>query len=170
MSMVEGGLRDRLVAHSVHELVRAVLEDLGWFDAGRQHLPVTLIDRDPGDDPQEIPAFNTVAVFDEDVSGVGYELGSTASEDAITFYADVYAANDSIGRSLSGDLRAALEGKMAAIGRVAPVLTVQDYRQSPPTPLFSCEIVDVLRDRGHDETRGWRRHWWTVRFTVVDAR
>lgn len=171
MSPVEGGTRDRLVAHSVHYLVRSILDDRGWFDPGRHHTPVTLIDRDPGDNPSEQPADNTVAVFDQTRSqGDPVELGSGLTYDSLLHWADVFAANDSVGRDISGDILAGLEGKLTAIGRTRPILVVYDFRLATPAELFTCDIVDLGRDQGHDDTRPWRRHWWSVHFTIEDIR
>lgn len=166
---MEGGLRSRMVADSVHYFVRSTFDSLGWFDTGRQHAPVTLIERDPGETPEVPPVPTTVAVFDEDVDATDAEMGSALAEDRWTYYADFYAENDSIGRHMSGDLKGALEGRMPSIGRTHPYLSVIDFSLATPAVAFTCAIRNVVRDRGHDDTRAWRRHWWVVRFDLIDT-
>ena len=42
--MYVGGLRVRLIRDNILAMLEQGLTDLGWFDEGRKHKPVTLIE------------------------------------------------------------------------------------------------------------------------------
>lgn len=166
MATIVGGLRARLIHDSAYEMIRAALSDLGWFDSGRRHEPVTMVAKPVSNDDQ-VP-FNTLTVSSTDVSDDPIEMGSTLSEDRWTFYVDFYGEDDLVARHIVHDIRDVVRGKLPSIGRAGPVLDVYDYRLATPVVLFRCELENVVVDRANTFTRPWQRHWWAVRFDVVD--
>lgn len=167
MSTYVGGLRYRLVVDSVYETVRASLAALGWFDAGRQHAPINLRP-EPVDWDEEVPP-NTIAVSASISSSEPAEMGSNLEDETHAFYADVFAENDSLGRHLAHDLRDILRGKFPSIGRGRPSVQVFDMTVDPPVPLFYVDIDNVVADKAVAAAHPWQRHWWAVRFDVLDS-
>lgn len=166
MALPIGGLRSRLIHESLHRLVRTILEDLGWFAAGRSHLAINVVP-EAVDAHREVP-LNTLAISAEDTSSEDLELGSLLSADTTTYWIDFYAENEAVGTHLMGDVREALRGKHATIGRTAPVLDVWDYNLATPVVVFACSIDNVVSDRGHGFTRAFERYWFALRLDVVD--
>jgi hypothetical protein len=166
MTVVEGGLRARLINDSVHELVRWTLVSRGWFDAGRRHAPVTLVyEAQKWDEPIEV---NTVAIVGGDVTDDELELGSNLTEDRWIYYVDFFAENEAVGLDLITDLKESFRGKLPTIGRTSPRLPVYDFRQATPPVVFYCDLENVLIDRARDFPKPWLRWWYTVRVDVVD--
>lgn len=164
---VAGGLRARLIRDSVYRMVYDSLEALGWFDAGRQHQAINFTGTET-DQHAEIP-MNTLALVDEDQSGLDLELGSQLAEFSWTFYLDFYAEDDVIGKHLIYDVRDIIEGRLTAIGRSRPNCVVLDYTLATPTEIFTVDFENVVVDRAHDFPKPWQRHWYACRFTVVDT-
>lgn len=162
-----GGLRVRLINDSMFQMVKGGLADLGWFDIGRRHRPIDLL-AEPVRWDEEVQ-LNTLSISSTDVSDDELELGSDAAENRHSFYVDFFAEDDSIGKHLIHDVRDILRGKIHAIGRNRPILTVYDYTLATPPALFICEIENVLVDRAHDYPRPWQRHWFSARCDVVDV-
>lgn len=167
MTTLVGGLRARFIHDSTFETLRAALDALGWFDSGRRHLPINLIPTAAEWDA-EIP-LNTVAVSSTNTSGEDAELGSNLIDDRTVFYVDIYAQDDALGKHLAYDVRDLLRGKMPSIGRARPVLDVLDLSQVPPAPVTIAEIDNVVVDRANSFARDWEKHWWVVRFDVLDS-
>ncbi len=169
MTTVVGGLRERLIHDSCYTMLNAALDSLGWFDTDRAHAPVTFVARAFG--PQDEPPLNSVSLAPQNASSDPIEMGSGLEENTHTYYVDVYAEDDSIGLHLSGDIKDILRGKFPSIGRSRPNVPVLDLRIDPvpEEPLFYCEIQDVIRDKAVASQKQWQRHWWAVRFDLVDA-
>ena len=172
MSMTNyvGGIRARLVSDNFYEMVRGSLELLGWFDAGRQHAPIEMA-RGEQDWSSPIP-INTLAISEVDIVGDEIELGSNLMEDRWTAYVDFFAADDSLGTHMAGDVRDILRGKMGSIGRDKPILSIYDRTLVPPPPLpllFTVDIENVIQDRAHNQSRPWQQHWFSVRCDLVDT-
>lgn len=172
MTIYVGGKRARLISDNFYELVRTGLDALNWFDAGRQHKPITMMHGQPEwDDPV---AFNTVAIADINVTDAEAELGSNLTEDTWSMFVDFYAEDDSVGAHLIGDVRDMLRGKMPSIGRNTTFVTVYDFTQTsdPDTDsgpaLFEVEIQNVQLDRAYNQSRPWMKHWFSVRCDLVD--
>ncbi len=73
MADVVGGKRQRYIRESLYQLLKQNLAELGWFDAGRAHDPITF---EPyGVDQESQIAINTVALSDENERETGWELG-----------------------------------------------------------------------------------------------
>lgn len=166
MSTVVGGLRARLIKDSFFYMLQSHLEELGWFDSGRQHMPVALIAEPRNwDEPIE---FNTLVLSAEDVNDTEEEMGSNLTEDRWTYYVDFFAEDDAVGADLAGDVRDILRGKMPTIGASRAMLRVYDYRQATPPVIAHVEIENVLLDRARNFPRPWQQHWYSVRCDLVD--
>ena len=63
--MYSGGKLYRLIGDNFYNMVHDSLEDLGWFNPARKHLPVHLIP-EPVDD-NEVIQLNTIAISDEEI-------------------------------------------------------------------------------------------------------
>jgi len=163
---IVGGLRSRLIFDSTYQTVKDGLTALGWFETGRRHAPINLVD-EPQDTDEEVP-LNTLAVSDENVRSENWELGSILAEKVRWFYVDLFAESDSLGKHLIGDVADLLEGRFASIGRAGPVIYVYDYRQTTPTAVFTCDVMNLRIDRAHGWNRPWLRHWYSIQFQVVD--
>ena len=67
--MYSGGKLYRLIGDNFYNMVHDSLEDLGWFNPARKHLPVHLIP-EPVEDNEAIQ-LNTIAISDEEIK-TGY--------------------------------------------------------------------------------------------------
>jgi hypothetical protein len=167
MSSVVGGLRAQLIRESIYQTLYQALADLGWFDSGRRHKPITF----PGvteTNENEIP-INRIALNDEDMFGFDLEFGSTATETRWTYWVDFYAENDSLGKHVIYDVRDILGGRMSTIGRSHSSVVVWDYTLATPAPIFKVGVEDIVVDRAHDFPKPYQKHWYACRFTIVDA-
>lgn len=167
MTQIVGGLRARLIRESLYQMINTALDDLGWFDAGRPHQPVTF--EASSKNQQEQIAMNTAALGDDNSSGEDIELGSQLSEERWFMYVDFYAESDALGVHFARDLKDILEGRITAIGRDDPSFTVYDWRQATPVSLFVCQIEEVAVDKAHGFLKPWLEHWYSTSFVVVDT-
>lgn len=161
-----GGLRARLVKQSLYEMINTALDDLGWFDSGRQHSPINFVDEEVANN-LEVP-MNTLSLADGDNVSEGIEMGSTLSEHRWAFYVDFFGENDAVSIHMSHDIKDILEGRMPTIGRTGPIYTVYDYTQATPPALFTCEISGVSLDRARNFPKPWQKYWRSVAFLVSD--
>ena len=76
--MYSGGKLYRLIGDNFYNMIHDSLEDLGWFNPARKHLPVYLVP-EPVDD-NEVIQLNTIAVSDEEITTSDVELGSVLAE------------------------------------------------------------------------------------------
>lgn len=174
MSAYVGGVRDRLIFDSVYAEIRDALDGLGWFDdpvdsqGDPLRRPFRLQPEGFGDDGPVTPnvAGVTFSTYDGDDE---MEMGSMLTENRLVFYVDVYAENDDVGRHLAGDLRDLLRGRMPSIGRGRPYVDVLDYNQATPTTVFTVEIANVSSDHPVGAGVEHRKHWWVLRFEIVDT-
>jgi hypothetical protein len=167
VAIIVGGLRQQLSRESIYRELHRALSELGWFDSGRRHKQITF----PGvteTNENEIP-INRIALSDEDMVEFDYELGSNAVETSWTFWVDFYAENESLGKHVIGDVRDILAGRMSSIDRIAPQITVLDWRQATPTEIFRVELEDFVVDRAKDFPKPYQKFWYACRFTVIDA-
>jgi len=164
---IVGGLRTRLLFDSLYNEIERALTALGWFDSGRQHLPINFIN-EPVDEKEEV-AFNTLVLYAEDGDTRQEEMGSDLSEHRRTFYLDFYAENISVGEHLIFDCQAILEGRMSSVGRSSHFFDIFDYQQATPPVIASAEIgEDVIIDRAITYSFPWQKHWYSCQFTVSD--
>lgn len=157
--MPDGGLRDRLIHESILQNIVTHLTSLGWFDVGRQHQPITVIDEYP-DETGEV-AYNTLAITMGDAGGITTELGNTAEDHEIIMFVDFFAESDSLGRHVIGDIYKYL--------RTNNIQQVRDY-EAPLTPvIFTVEVDDdVEKRRPSTVAYRWQKHWQICSFTVID--
>lgn len=167
MAHIVGGLRHRLIKESLYAMMNSSLTQLGWFQPGRVNSPVTLrtIQYDPS---QEIP-LNTAVLSTEDMSPIEGELGSNFAQQSWTAYVDFYAESDAVGQHFVGDIYDILSGRMSSIGRGFTNFPVYDYRQATPSVAFYCDLDEPMIDRAHDFPAPWQKHWYAVRFFIIDA-
>ena len=158
--VLEGGLRDRMVIESLSNHIETHLDSLGWFDAGREHLPITLVSGFPNDTDEV--ALNTIAFSVEEASGEDLELGSKAETHQTTFFVDMFMQDDSIGWHVSGDIYFFLKKN--------PHLDVYDYSAVGDPVDFQVELMEIDRRKPSRATNAWQRHWFTVSFVAEDYR
>lgn len=166
MSQYVGGLRARLIRESVYREIKRALTDLGWFDPGRRHLPVTFID-EPVQNRDQVE-FNTAALSDETQSEVPDELGSNLAEHRWTFYVDFYGESAPLGTHFIHDVRDILGGRFPSLDRTGPKVDVYDWTQATPSYLFYVDIEGLLVDRAQNWPSPRLANWYMCRFDVVD--
>lgn len=166
MTVYTGGIRDRLIYDSIWHMVNDALRALGWYDTGRDHMPVTLV-AEQLDWEHEIQP-NTIAFAPERVLDQEWELGSDFKENRWRFYFDIFGENEALGNQLSGDIRDILRGKIPSIGRNMPVVNVYDYTQGQPTQIFYCTVERVTKDRSPTFTHRWQRYLYVVSVDICD--
>jgi hypothetical protein len=96
------------------------------------------------------------------------EMGSLAYEDTWGFYVDLFAENSALGSHLINDIKDGLRGRLPDIGRTRSRLDVFDYGMATPQKVFGCDIEDVFVERAVGFTEPWRKHWFGLRFEVID--
>lgn len=157
-----GGLRDRMLLESYLQAIVADLQTKGWFDAGREHGDIQVVDEFPDDD-QEVP-INTLAFSYGDSFQLQVELGSRAEEHYSFMYVDFFAESDALGRHVIGDIYAFLAEN--------PSIPVYDYDQATP----SIEFYGVLEQESLEKRRPsrvvnpWQKHWHILVWRVLDMR
>lgn len=166
MSVYVGGIRLRLIKDNFQAMIEDSLDQLGWFNAGRKHMPVRVVGTQ-FDDGEEIKP-NVVGISTEIVTNLEMELGSGLEENKHTYFVDIYAENEDVGLHLAGDIYDIVRGKMPSIGRSSPYFNVLDRTQATPTTLFVCEIDNVDVGRSRDWAKGFNRYWWTIGLDVTD--
>lgn len=172
--MKYGGDRARLIKLSLYNLIKDGIEDIGWFDIGRQHESVSFFD-DPIDEVYDRLSIdikpNIVTLTDEDDDISDLEMGSDAKTVAWDFYVDVYAENSAVGVALSSDIRDILIGRhdTGLVSEQGPLLPVYDYNQATPTVIFNCDIVNVDRGRVKIWDKPWEKYWYIVHFEIEDS-
>lgn len=158
--MPDGGLRDRLIHESMLKNLESHLATLGWFDAGREHAPIVMIDEFPDDNAEVV--VNTLAVSLGDSDGVPRELGAKSESHEMTIFVDFFAENDSIGRDVRGDVYAYFRGNQTQ--------AVYDY-STGGAQFGTVDILDDIEKRKPNRAvNKWQKHWYVVSFTLVDER
>lgn len=164
-----GGLRARLVHDNVYNLVNDALEELGWLDADRQHMPITVLAKQVDHDEQVRP--NIVCVTVEDVDEAPVELGSQLTEHLWFYYIDIYAEDEVLGLHLATDIKDILNGRMSqTVTRGGPDIEIYDLTQSAATPIvaFDVSIETVQMNRARFFDKPYQKHWYAVSFHVHD--
>lgn len=166
-----GGVRDRLIRDAVATVIKAGLEELGWFDTGRQNRVVRWRDEPVTGVDEEVP-LNTITCSSEDMRPTEIEVGTLLTEDRWEFWVDFYGESEAVAKQVVGDVRDLLRGKHPSIGRTAPVIPVYDVTQEPvpAEPVFYLEVEDVETDRARNTSKPFEQFWFSVDFTVVDTR
>lgn len=162
---LEGGLRDRMVLESFLQWVRSDLDALGWFDSGREHLPIRVIDVYPDNDGEntQVP-LNTMAFSVGDSFQNLLELGSKAETHVVPMYIDFYGESDALTRHILGDIYLRLNRD--------PVIPVYDYSLATPVVDFSAFVVEESTEVSYPTraTNPWQKHWGIVSCLVEDDR
>lgn len=160
--MLTGGLRDRMIIESVGNDVVAELTSLGWFDAGRRHSAIIVVDEFP--DQQAAVAPNTLAISSEQITADSIEMGSTLSERQIGIFFDFFGENDAVARHIIGDIFDYVYVVMR--------FPVYDYRVATPTLEFYVTVDDLTVNQREPDTatNQWQRHWRICSFVVEDER
>lgn len=160
-----GGKRDRMILESVLRQVEADLQAKGWFDSGRQHAPIVVIDAYPGDgEAVDEPALNTMAFSYGDSFQRMLEMGSNAETHTMPIYIDFYGESDAVTRHIIGDVYAFLGQN--------PLLPVYDYDLATPVEDFKLEIVEesVSKTFPTNVTNVWQKHWGIITFLAEEER
>lgn len=157
-----GGLRDRMIIESVGNAVVAELTALGWFDSGRYHSPISVVDEFPDITSAVQP--NTLAISSATSRGELVELGSNAQDHLITMYFDFFGESDAVARHLVGDI---FEYVWKA-GQFA----VYDYRQATPSLEFYVSLEEETLDHREPDNpnNSWETHWRICSFVIRDMR
>lgn len=158
--MLEGGLRDRMLIESLGNHIQAELTTLGWFAAGREHLPINVISGFPNDTDEV--QLNTIAFSVDTARGDDLEMGSLAETHRTAFFVDMFMEDDSVGWHLSGDIYSFLRKNRA--------LDIHDYSAIGDPVDFQVEILEVDRRKPARAVNAWQRHWFTVSCVAEDYR
>lgn len=161
-----GGLRARLIRESLYRMVYSSLAQLGWFDAGRKHSPVSFIS-EPVRDIQQI-AVNTACLADFDLTEEDAEMGSQLAISTWRFFIDFFGEDDAVALHFSRDVKDILGGRMAHIGRTGSTFPVYDYLQATPPVVFYCDIEKIQEDRPATFAQPFDKFWYSIRFDVID--
>ncbi len=161
-----GGTRHRVIFDSVYNEINRALTELGWFDGGRQHLPIDF--RADAVDPETEVPFNTMVLVGEDTVDEEIELGSNFSEHRTVFYVDFYAESKALGDHVIYDVKDILQGRMPSISRDYPSIDLLDYTQATPTIFSTAEIEFVTVDRARIYSFPWQKFWYSCSFTLLD--
>ena len=162
-----GGIRQRAVYDSVYYEINRALTALGWFDSGRQHLPIDFR-ADAVDPDTEVP-FNTLVLMGENTRSPNeLEMGSNYSDHRTAFYVDLFAESKGLGDHLIYDIRDILDGRMPSIGRAAPTIALYDYSQATPVSFSTAYLEFIEVDRAHRYAFPWQKNWYSCSFSLVD--
>ncbi len=165
-----GGLRSRLIRRALYNRIYAGLDGLGWFDSGRQHVPVTFVQKEIDADQEVTP--NAIGLADGPSSDTDAETGSTLAEYRLNYYVDIYAESTALGLHLAGDIKDIIQGRFSAtLSQTGPEIPVWDFSLATPVELFSVDVVRVLIDKPEftSGSRPWRAHYYSLAVTLVDA-
>lgn len=167
MTTYVGGLRVRLIQDSVFDMLQDSLDALGWFDAGRDHEDVELVDEEPDWNSPITP--NKISVIIESINDSDAEMGSNLMEERHSVFIDIYAEDDATGIHLSNDIRDILRGKMPSIDRGWPQIEIYDKTLATPAVIFNVDVEDARWDRGRNFAEEWLKHWFVVSCDLVDV-
>src|SRR5437879_6437775 len=123
MTIVVGGARTRLIRQSLYSYVNAGLTTLGWFDPGRQHQPVTFVQKELPSADEIKP--NTIGLADGPVTDTEIECGSILAEHRLNYYVDVWAEGVAVGLHIAGDIKDILQGRFStSLSQSGPMIPV----------------------------------------------
>lgn len=159
---LRGGKRDRMVIESVLRAVRDELAFRDWFDPGREHLPITLINEYP--DTETEVALNTLAISFGDSFSRLVQLGNMAELHNVPIFFDFFAESDALKYHVAGDIYAWINEQH--------IIPVWDYDLATPVVDFNLEVLEESAEKQYPPraTNPWLKHWVTVSFIVSDQR
>lgn len=161
MATLRGGLRDRMLFDSVMNVIVDDMTTQGWFDAGREHGAITVVDEFPTE--QDEVALNTLAFSFQAATGTDMEMGSMSEDHTVAIFIDFFSEGDALGRHLMGDIYAYIRENMQ--------FDVYDYRQATPPVEFVATVEGEVDE--HTPVRAvnsWQKHWYVIDFQVNDGR
>lgn len=158
-----GGKLLRLVDDNFFNYVEDGLDQLGWFDPGRQHKPVTLLPEPLEGDAAEP---NLVTISLESIRERDIELGSRKSEHRIRTYIDVYGESKALSLHLIGDIKDIIDGRTTSIGYEDASFEVFDLSDPLKPMLFVCHIENIKLDRERFYSTPHQKYWWFVEFDL----
>lgn len=167
MTTYVGGLRVRLIQDNLFDMIQDSLDALGWFDSGRDHNPVEMVEEEPNWEEPITP--NKISVLIESIDDFEAEMGSNLMEERHNVFVDIYAEDDATGMHLSNDIRDILRGKFPSIGRTVSRMDVYDKTLATPAQIFAVDIENSRWDRGRSFSESWLRHWFVVSCDLVDV-
>lgn len=167
MTTVTGGLRARFLHDSLAHVLEAGLTGLGWFDAGRRHLPLQILH---GPHHWEIPvALNSLVMTSLGAETEEIELGSRLSTEHTVITADLYAQSDSLGIEVTNDMRDLLRGRVPG-GATNGVFPILDFRTATPEPVGLAVVQEVGVQRSIVQVpEEWARHVFTLSVRLDDT-
>lgn len=164
---VTGGLRLRLLVDSLHQATTDALRDLGWFDAGRMHLPITVLSG-PNDLPGE--PINVLVIGVESLETTWIEMGSDLNTDRLAVDCVFYAEHDTVGIHLINDLRDAMRGRITSHFTLAGSFPLLDFRLATPTPIGYAQVVAATSNRRMPtSSQDYQRHIHTLECVIHDT-
>lgn len=163
---IDGGIRKRLISESVRVEILAGLDRMGWFDAPRQHEPLSFAAK-PNDWDEHVSP-NTFSITMEDTYEEPAEFGDVAVDDTITFFFDFYADSDALGRHVAWDVHSIVMGLAANAGRTGPVFDVYNLLLPTPAVFTQLDVEHCVVDQVDGDRKPWQAHWWFVRFDLLD--
>ncbi len=164
--MYVGGVRIRMIQDNMLRYIEQGLQDLGWFDSGRNHASIDVRSEPVDWDVEALP--NIVAITMEHSSERESEMGSNLTENRWEFYVDVYGEKESLAVHLATDIRDLLRGKFPSIGFNKPVLEVFDLTQATPSLIFTCDIEGLDMDKGRFGNKPYKSSWWEISMIIID--
>lgn len=168
MTDVVGGLRSRLLHDSLVEVLKVGLTALGWFDSGRSHYPLSVLQ---GPHHWDIPVtYNTLVITNQGrETDDEVELGSHLSTDSVMFTVDLYAQSDALGIELTNDMRDILRGRLTGANS-AGLFPILDFRQPTPAPIGYATIATASVQRSIVQVpEEWARHVFTLSVIAEDT-
>lgn len=168
MTAIVGGLRHRLVANSFRYAIDQVLRECGWYDPGRQHLPInTTVGAHPTTEPEPL---NTILTVTRGVACVEVEVGSSLCQDQFAVDLVFYAQSDALGVQILDDLREAMRGRLGSAFQVSGSFPIYDFRMATPTPFAYAQVVAASVNRHMSiATADYARHVHTLECILHDT-
>lgn len=165
MPIYVGGARQRLIKENLVQFIEDGLSSLGWFNAGRNHAPVSVVG-DHIDFSVSIQP-NVVGVSFEDQNFSDMEMGSALAETRHSVLVDIFAENTAIGQHLCGDILDLMRGKFTAISS-QDRLAVWDLFAASPSILFHCQFEDFFVERNSQWETAHNEYWWSITVDLLD--
>jgi hypothetical protein len=173
MSVYIGGLRERIIRDNLRNMIEESLNELGWFDDGRNHKPVDIKSAPYDNDVEIVP--NAVGIAFEESFNEELEMGSNLTETSHDAYIDIYAESDAVGMQLSGDIYDIVRGKFSSLalsgisaqpnGR----MKIKDPTQAGNPVIFYVGLEEIHMHRNRKWRDQFNKFWWTIAVTIIDT-
>jgi hypothetical protein len=168
MTNLIAGDRSRLVVDSMRHMIIGALQELGWLDSSRRHLPITVL-AEPLNWDVPVEA-NLVAFAMQEETLREMEMGNPVlTRGEAARHVIVLAESESLGLHLAGDIRDILAGRMPQIGRVRSSFEVLDFGLPTPVPIGYALVDDVRMVEPPDHNkRDWLQHWYMIEAKITN--